>query len=481
MSLPDVSVTVQDGALGIVSASTSNIAVKVGVCSIGTVGQLYSFTDKKTLVATLGTGPLVEAAALSLDTAGGPVYCVPVTASVAGTLGAVTHVGTGSSVVTLSGTTLDEYSLVLTMIAGGANPAANAASFQYSLDGGNTVSAPIAVPSGGVYAIPGTGVTATWSAASLVAGDTYTSAITAPGYSSGDLQTAMGDLLTNPLTWGFVHVVGAPASVSATVSLVATLDTLLNSAAAAFRYAFAILDCAKDTDNNIETGFAGVSSKHVMVGAGTCFVLSSISGLFRERSVAWLAAARCAQVPVSEDLGRVATGPIVGVPAVLPNGASGLVRDEQVTPGLDASRLMTLRTIIGRQGFYITNGNLLAPAGSDFSLVQRRRVMDLACSVARQALLNYLNDSIRVDPNTGFILPSEAAAIQAYVNGQLYAAVVSKGYASAAAVVVSPSHNILSDNTMPVTVRVTPLGYAKSITLDIGFVNPALSSSSPNA
>ena len=34
--------------------------------------------------------------------------------------------------------------------------------------------------------------------------------------------------------------------------------------------------------------------------------------------------------------------------------------------------------------------------------------------------------------------------------------------------------NISSTQTMPVTIRVLPLGYARFITVDIGFKNPAL-------
>jgi hypothetical protein len=42
-------------------------------------------------------------------------------------------------------------------------------------------------------------------------------------------------------------------------------------------------------------------------------------------------------------------------------------------------------------------------------------------------------------------------------------------------VVVNRSANILSTSTLPVTVRITPLGYMKYISTNIGFTNPALS------
>jgi hypothetical protein len=117
---------------------------------------------------------------------------------------------------------------------------------------------------------------------------------------------------------------------------------------------------------------------------------------------------------------------------------------------------------------------MMAPAGSDFAFAQYRRVMDLACTVARAALVKYLNDSVRLDPTTGFILEAEARAIEADVNGQLEDKLVASGQASSSSVTIKRDANIGGTQTMPVTVRVQPLGYAKFITVDIGFANPAL-------
>ena len=136
--------------------------------------------------------------------------------------------------------------------------------------------------------------------------------------------------------------------------------------------------------------------------------------------------------------------------------------------------MATLRTIIGQQGFWVTAGRLIAPAGSDFQHVQFRRVMDRACSTARDALVKYLNDSLRLDPVTGLIRESEARSIEADVGGKLNDALVANGHASAVSIHIDRTANISSTQTMPVTIRVLPLGYARFITVDIGFKNPAL-------
>ncbi|MFN7135503.1 MAG: DUF2586 family protein, partial [Myxococcales bacterium] len=155
-------------------------------------------------------------------------------------------------------------------------------------------------------------------------------------------------------------------------------------------------------------------------------------------------------------------------------GVTKLYRDEQVTPALDAARFCTLRTIVGRQGFYVTNGRLMAPSGSDYRFIHLRRVMDRACQVTHNGLLQFLNESVRVDAETGFIDDRDARAIEAYIEGQLNAALTAPGHASSVEVLVKRDENILSTQTLTATVRVVPLGYAKSIQADVGFTNPAL-------
>jgi hypothetical protein len=50
---------------------------------------------------------------------------------------------------------------------------------------------------------------------------------------------------------------------------------------------------------------------------------------------------------------------------------------------------------------------------------------------------------------------------------------VNPGDASSASVVVNRTANILSTQILPVSIRVVPLGCAKTISVDIGFQNPA--------
>ena len=112
------------------------------------------------------------------------------------------HTGTGTGEIAQSGNPTAPFgsgqagSGLLVQIATSSVTATTYGTFQYSLDGGNTYSSPIAIPaSAGTYSPTGTGITLTFTGAETngvwVAGDTYSNPITAAsGKMYGYGQTA---------------------------------------------------------------------------------------------------------------------------------------------------------------------------------------------------------------------------------------------------------------------------------------------------
>jgi hypothetical protein len=74
----------------------------------------------------------------------------------------------------------------------------------------------------------------------------------------------------------------------------------------------------------------------------------------------------------------------------------------------------------------------------------------------------------------GNIYEPDARAIEAFVEGQLLAGLVSPGHASEVQVSLRRDSNVLSTRSTTLTVRVRPLGYLEYLEVDIGFSNPAL-------
>lgn len=422
-----------------------------------------------TPIATVGGGPSAHAIAGTLTTVtfANAVTYVSTEIYTVDVLGVVTLTGGGpaASNVTHTDSPLDAYSPILTITTSGG---LGVGVFTFSLDGGNNTSGQISVPSGaGKYAIPNTGIVVTF-AGTFTAADTYLWTTTAAIYNTTDLTNTMTTLRGNAAEWGFVHFVQAWSNAAAAATAATTLDTALSSAQVEFRFVFGIIECpTSESDATVSAAFTAFASARVMVVAGDVGAVSPINGRILRRNAAWIVAAHVAAIPPGEDAA------FVGTTKPIKNVAS-LYRDEQKTQFLDAQRFTTMRTLPGRAGYFITNGNMMAASGSDFNLVQRRRVMDVACRITRQAELPYLNGSSRVDPKTGFIDERDAQAFEARVNSQLKSGIVATGDASASSVVVNRATNILSTNNLPVSVRITPLSYFKTITTDIGFSNPAL-------
>jgi hypothetical protein len=375
--------------------------------------------------------------------------------------------GTGN-VTTQASSPLDAYSVIVTMVLGGA---LGTATFTYSLDGGQNTSEVNTVPGSGKFILPGTGIWLTF-AGTFVAGDVYSFTSTTAGFTSGEVTTALQALRAAPDEWAFVHVVGTPATAAAAASLAAVVDAQMVAAEPEFRFVWGIVECPQtEGDTAIKAAFAAFSSLRVAIGVGDFAHVSTITGRTTRRNAAWQVANRTAKVAPGTSIAKVRDGALSQIGTI---GGVSLFRDEAVTPGLHDARFCTLRTLRGKAGYFITMGNIMAPVGSDFSRIQNRRVMDEACRITRIAELAFLNEDVRVDAATGFIDERDAAAFEAIVNAQLTAAIVTPGDAVKSTVKVDRSVNLLSVSEQPVEVRIVPKAYLEAIKTKIGFTNPAL-------
>ena len=433
----------------------------------GTENTIIPLTSPGQCKTALGYGPLADACAYSLTNSAGLIYAVPVNPSVNGSLSGVSHVGSGSPAVTVAsggGTgPYDSYNAIITIVLGGA---LGVGTFTYSLDGGTTTSGVLAIPGGGSYTIPNSNIAVTFASGTYVAADTYNFSTVEPSYSTTDITNAFAALTANPNTWNFAHVVGVQASVTASATMATTVDGIMSAAATAYRYSWAMLECPSDTDANIISAFTSFVSNRTMVCASTATTKCPVSGLTIPRSSAWAIAARAALVSISTDLGQVNIGPLPQLTAIQ--------RDENVTPALDALGFSTLRTFAGINGFFITGGHMFVAQTSDYFNVQNRRVMDAACTQTYASMLFFLNSALLVNKSNGTIAETSAQNIEGKAGGELNQAILAPGFCTSTSLVVDRSNNVLSTNTLNVTVAIVPLAYAKTINATLTFTNPGL-------
>lgn len=478
MTLPAVTTTELDGALGAIPVGSKVLRI-VGTSSLGPTNMPAGYGSKKALQADFGIGPLVEMAARALD-----LKCIALVCrsgqTTDGAMGTIddSHVtGTAVSFITHTGSTkpLDDYQVVVKVVTGGTTGAAGVI-YQVSLDGGRTFGPKTALGTALIIAPANTGVSfSITTGKTLVAGDYWTATTTAPAPNASEVTAALAALQSNP-TRGHI---GLAFPIDATLfDAVETGLAAMSSAGKPSEYTGGFrIPTDAETESQYKTAFdTALGAKATVFGticAGAEQMISSVSGYAYRRPVAFVVAPMTASVDEHIDIADVNIGPIPGVSLTDANG-NNVYHDESINPGLDDSRACTLRTWDGDvQGVYVTRPRVFCPDGSDFSLMPLRRVMNIARVAIRAYLIRRLNQPVRVDKKTGFILEADALRIETGGNAILKALLGQQPMASGWSFVVHRNDNLLSTKTMNTDTRIIPLAYVENINNSIGFENPA--------
>lgn len=478
MSLPRVTQNELDGALGVLPPSSGDLLAVLGVSSSGPVGLPATYGRVPQLVADFGTGPLVEAAARHIETTGNPVVVVRTGQTTVATMGTIDDdgvAGTSAVTATSGAAPLDDYEVVVEIVNGGTR-GTTGITYRTSLDGGRTWSPITALGTGIVLAIPGSGVSFDLAAGTLVAGDTWSCRTTAAAPNATELGAAIDALRVTAVRWGLLHIA---TPIDAT--LFDAVETAFAALAPAGKFRAWVASVRTPNVGETEaqylaamsTAFASKSTRFGELCAGAAKVTSSVSRRTFRRPVSFVVASREAAVAEHINIADLNLGALVGVSIRDANGNPD-EHDESINPGLDDARFTTLRTWEGRSGVFVTRPRIFSSEGSDFDIMPKRRVMNLARRATRSYLELRLNQPIQVDRETGFILEEEALEIEAGGRAALAAVLSGAPKASAWSFVVSRTDNLLSTKTLTATTRVVPLAYVEFIEESIGFTNPAL-------
>jgi hypothetical protein len=473
MALPKQTITILDPGLGLVEPAP-NAPLYSGVSSAGTVDFLYSFSSPNDVRSTLGFGDLTENVAKALQERGGPVMAIRKAGSVAAANSAVTQTG-GGPAVTIAGTATMRTKARIEIMGGGA---LGVGTFRFSLDHhapteiNPTWSATRTIPGGGTYLIPNTGITATFPAGTYVVGDTYDFTTEPARMNASDLADVNTVLVAFPTIkipqW---FVTDRYATGSEGFTIAAALAGHLTGLATSHRYGMGALDVGSvDTAANVLAAAASFSDKRVSTWYGDEFTLSVLP--FEGYSVAQRpcvhsASARIARELISTDMARFASGSLGGVRKIAFDGFSNET--------LDNAGVSTLRTWPGNPGFYIANGRIKAPSGSDFRYVQYRRIMDRACTAVYEAMLPFIAEGFRTIAG-GVINPLDAADVMTAGQNALNVTLLQEsnargtpGHVSSALFNVDMLNNLASSGQLKTRIALQPLGYAREIVQEIGF------------
>lgn len=478
MTIPAVTISELDGALGVLPTSAGNVLAVVGCSSAGMAAVPSTFARVQDLVAAYGYGDGVEAAAYHIKSTGRPVCFTRAEDATDGSGTAVTYTGSGTSVVTLDVDPVHPFGLfeakVLVVLGGtiGTGPI----TIRYSLDDGRTYSPKISLGTATTYTVPNSGVVFNFAAGTLVTGDYWTCRTAGMRWDSTTLSAALTALNQSSVAWSQVLVAGIalPADVD-------TIDGLVAGWRSSNRRRSYILSARVPTIaeseatylSSLTSAWSAKATTYGSVCAGACEAVSGVSGRRYMMPTAVVVASRQATVDEHVNVAAINLG---ALPVTIKDAVGNPKHhDEFISPGLDDARFITLRTFgDSPQGVYITRPRIFSAEGSDFRLIPHRRVIDIAENALNAYFVRRLNEPVQVDSETGFITESEAIEIEEGAIATLTAVLLQAPKASGVQFTLSRTDAILTTFTLTGDARILPLGYGEYINVSVGYTNPAL-------
>ena len=184
-------------------------------------------------------------------------------------------------------------------------------------------------------------------------------------------------------------------------------------------------------------------------------------------------AGRIAAVGVQRNIGRVKDGPISSLTAFIYDK-----KVEQADPGsIHDKGYITLRTFVGRSGYFFSDDNLCTLPTDDYCSLTARRTIDKAYRIAYDTLLNELLDEIPVNDD-GTIAATKAKSIETKVENAIINSMTINGELgndpgnqndTGVICFIDHTQNLVSTHELNITLKVKPFGYPKYIVVNLGF------------
>lgn len=471
----EVNPKVEDGNLGKNSNSGISAQVKIGVSNVESSAPILitSIMKPEQIKEKLGCTPLADACIDATENGLKTIYAFPLKADVDGTIGELTHTGTGKGTVTIEGKPVNAFDIVLKIMETGNS---NEGSFAYSIDGGNSFSDEITIPLSKKYEITEVGITLVFTddgaENSFVEDDIYSFETTAPALNNQSVLKAVEKLETFSKKVEVCHIVG-----TSTKALWAALASLASELNDVYKNPIIFLcesrACRKEESLDeylkaMREERKGINSIYLAV--------SATYGWYTRKdlrtqliNVAGIISGIIGQAKESLSIGNVENFPISSAKFIkaYPEGI-----EEGYDKELDEMGYTVLRQYVGKEDYYIANGNVMAPAGSDFQYIENVRVLNRLVKDVCIAATDKIQ--CEVDPLN---LISSLAPITACLNIPVEDCVSDGIISSGEATINTENLNILADETLDVEVEWVPMGTARVFNIGFKVNNPARTAS----
>lgn len=479
--LRDVTHKVTDGLLGFATAKGDGLHVKIGVSPVvsDTPIVVTGDMDAAKIKSRLGLSPLADAVMDSVQFGANRVYCLPVSATTAGTLGDITKTGDGSGSMTVSGSPTNAFPVKVKITAQGG---LNTAAFIVSIDGGNSYSNETTVPVTGSFELTGTGLTIKFIEAtqedqkpsSFLVNDSYTFQTTAPTMTNGDVIAAIDKLKNFNQEYEFVHIVGESSLAlwqSVSSAQVELRDTYHKPMFFIMEAAFPIDGIYGDlTDWALGLEADRKKIKNYDIQVITAWGrLVKLDGTTQRVNLAGLVSGLYAKAKVQESIGKTRAEAGFGIAKSQLLELAPASMDNAIIELLDLAGYLTFREYDGLDDFFVYHTKMMCPDGSDYRYAEDVRVKNKIIRETRKEGLLLLNDDIDLEDVQG-----ELETRAKFMYKPLQDMIDSKEISSAEITVPEGQEaTILEDEKMRVKIRYVSRGYIREIEVDLGRAQPS--------
>lgn len=136
---------------------------------------------------------------------------------------------------------------------------------------------------------------------------------------------------------------------------------------------------------------------------------------------------------------------------------------------LHDKRYLTMQKHVGLAGTYLTDSRTAVIETSDFANIESNRTIDKAKRLVRAQLLPKLSSPLYVDGDSGKLSNGTVKYFETLAERALVP-MTTGGEVSDIGVFINPAQDVLTTGILNITVQIVPVGVARNITVQIGYV-----------
>ena len=227
----------------------------------------------------------------------------------------------------------------------------------------------------------------------------------------------------------------------------------------------------KNLPNNLATSNPRVSVVIAQAGSGTGAELYKSKDNKTKATVSAIGVAlgTLSKAAVHQCIAWVKNFPSgISMPAL---GDGTLVRtiDKGELEKLDTNRYLFLNNVVGVAGSYWNDSHTMDSPTSDYAAIESVRTMDKAVRGIRTYLTPELGGNVYIDPDTGKLQSYTVSHLETTANIPLEE-MEKAGELSGYKAEIDAEQDVLSTNTIEVTIKNVPVGVVRKFKVKIGFV-----------